>query len=192
MDPLRLSETVSMLCKSKAFVVGACAGLFSGFQTKRDDHGCVVVTEKNFHGTVIGNNNNVLVIYYTSDVPPFMKYSDIQEDNNPPHTVLKSLANEYSNSDSHVTIARCNVADYDVPVRIYNIPTIKLYPSGRKRLPVEYFGRKDSLEQYKHFIENESPQDTRFKPVSRRNSPNAHQAARKAGGENVNSNQESR
>jgi len=97
--------------------------------------------------------------------------SNGQEDNNPPKSVLRELVGEFGYNNSHVTIARCNVAENDVPVRIYDIPTVELYPAGQKRRPVHYFGNTDNIEEYIEFIESEGPQDTRFKPLSRRNTP---------------------
>src|SRR5579871_2851281 len=84
--------------------------------------------------------------------------ADGQEDNNPPKSVLRELVGEFGYNNSHVTIARCNVAENDVPVRIYDIPTVELYPAGQKRRPVHYFGNTDNIEEYIEFIESEGPQ----------------------------------
>jgi hypothetical protein len=58
-------------------------------------------------------------------------------------------------TDIKITFARCNVAEVDVPVEVYHLPTIKLYPAENKRAPVEYFGKEDDIEQYKNFIKEE-------------------------------------
>jgi len=57
--------------RSKGFVTSTVGKMFPELQSKRDDYGCVTITEKNFQSTVIGSQNNVLVVYYTSEVPIF-------------------------------------------------------------------------------------------------------------------------
>jgi len=103
------------------------------------------------------------------------------QENSPPESVLKDLAAKYSNRDSHVTIATCNVANNDVPVPIYSVPTIKLYPAHNKRTPIEYFGETDDVKQYVDFIETESQQDSKSKSISRTNSPTTSEIKGKGG-----------
>jgi hypothetical protein len=82
---------------------------------------------------------------------------------------MQTLVTEYAN-DPSVVIARCNVAEEDIPVEIYHFPTVKLYPAGKKKMPVEYFGKYDGAKQLKTFIFNESLKGERVKAASRRNS----------------------
>lgn len=70
------------------------------------------------------------------------------------------------------------MAENDVPVRIYHIPTIQLYPADRKQSPVEYFGEKEDINQYIEFIQTQGPQDSRIKSVSRTSSPTANEIER--------------
>jgi hypothetical protein len=132
-----------------------------------DQYGCVVVTQKNFKRIVIDSHDNVLVIFYT-DVRAYDTSVDFQE-NQEPKLPLKGLADSYNDRHSHVIIARCNVAENDVPVRVYHTPTIRYYPIHGKRSPIEYFGEKEDVNKYIDFIQNEGPQDSKLKPVSRRN-----------------------
>ena len=69
--------------------------------------------------------------------------------------ILEELVHDYANELDKISLARCNVAQYEVPVEVYHYPTIKLYPAGKKRSPVEYFGKEDDLDQYKAFITSE-------------------------------------
>src|SRR5271169_2626013 len=75
----------------------------------------------------------------------------------PLEDTLEKLAKEYDQNDFEriITFARCNVATNDVPVEVYHLPTIKLYPASKKRAPLEYFGRQDDIEEYKSFIREE-------------------------------------
>jgi hypothetical protein len=82
---------------------------------------------------------------------------------------METLVTEYEN-DPSVVIARCNVAEEDIPVEIYHFPTVKLYPAGKKKTPVEYFGKYDGAKQLKAFMFNESLKGERQKATSRRNS----------------------
>ena len=81
---------------------------------------------------------------------------------------LKGLADSFSNRDSNVIIARCNVGENDVPVRVYHTPTIRFYPAHGKLVPLEYFGEKENVDQYIEFIERAGPKDSKLKPISRR------------------------
>jgi len=69
--------------------------------------------------------------------------------------------------DTGITIAKCNVDQHNVPVEVYHIPTIKLYPAHKKNAPVEYFDKLTDIEQYCIFIKEER----RMKRVQRINSP---------------------
>ena len=74
----------------------------------------------------------------------------------PLEKILKALVQDYANElDTNITLARCNVAEQEVPVEVYHYPTIKLYPGGKKRFPVQYFGKEDNINQYKGFIASE-------------------------------------
>jgi hypothetical protein len=68
--------------------------------------------------------------------------------------------------DTDITIAKCNVDEYNVPVEVYHIPTIKLYPAHKKNAPVEYFDKLTDLGQYFVFIKEER---SRRKRVQRTN-----------------------
>jgi hypothetical protein len=68
--------------------------------------------------------------------------------------------------DTGITIAKCNVDQHNVPVEVYHIPTIKLYPAHKKNAPVEYFDKLTDTEQYYIFIKEER----RMKRVPRINS----------------------
>lgn len=86
----------------------------------------------------------MLLILQTGDTP------------DPLGSVLRTLATDYDmDMESKITLARCDVAQNDVPVEVYHLPTIKLYPAEKKRAPVEYFGRDDDVNQYKSFIKEE-------------------------------------
>ena len=81
---------------------------------------------------------------------------------------MEELVKTYE-KDPKVVIARCNIAQNRVPVEIYQVPTIKLYPAEKKRLPVQYFGSKDDVEQLKRFIYDEGAKgDTLARVASRR------------------------
>jgi hypothetical protein len=69
-----------------------------------------------------------------------------------PDTVLKDLHEEYKDT---LILATCNTAQYRVPVDLFHVPTIKLYPATKKDLPVEYFGKKEDADQYVLFIQKE-------------------------------------
>jgi hypothetical protein len=137
-----------------------------------DQYDCVTVTQKNFKRIVTRGHSNVLVVFY-ADVQVYHRLLLIFQENKEPKLPLKGLVDMYSNRDSHVIVARCNVAENDVPVRIYHVPTIQLYPADRKQSPVEYFGEMEDINQYVDFIQTQGPQDPRFKPVSRTGSPTA-------------------
>ena len=95
------------------------------------------------------------------------------QENKEPRLPLKGLADSFSNRDSHVIIARCNVEENDVPVRVYHTPTIRFYPAHGKLVPLEYFGEKENVDQYIEFIERAGPKDSKLRPISRRSSPSA-------------------
>jgi hypothetical protein len=82
---------------------------------------------------------------------------------------------------SHVIIAKCNVSENDVPIRIQQSPTITFFPAGKKLAPVEYFGQISNIEHFIQFIEDEGPDEP--KPVSRRNSPQAQELLSNENGE---------
>ena len=65
-----------------------------------------------------------------------------------------NLGNIYVNDDK-IIIARCNVDKENIPIEIYHIPTIKLFPAMKKNAPVEYFSKLTDLEEYLQFIGEE-------------------------------------
>ena len=69
-----------------------------------------------------------------------------------PNTVLKDIKDKYG---ENIIIAKCDTAMYRVPVEVYHVPTVKLYPAGKKDLPVEYFGDKNVPGAYINFIQSE-------------------------------------
>ena len=96
--------------------------------------------------------------------------------------VLKGLGDQFNDnpSESGVLIARCNVAKTAVPVALQHIPTIQLYPVGRKSKPLEYFGRKGEMERYVNFMQEEVGN---IKSVSRRNSERSQESEKEFFGE---------
>jgi hypothetical protein len=82
-------------------------------------------------------------------------------------SVLESLVESYNN-DSLVSIATCNIAENDVPVNIYETPTVKLYPKGKKSSPIQYFGKEDDPKQYQTFLRDETKEGERLKAESRK------------------------
>ena len=78
-----------------------------------------------------------------------------------PNTVLNALYNEYK---ENLLLATCDTAQYRVPVELFSVPTIKLYPATKKDLPVEYFGKKEDVEQYKLFIQKEGKTAVKIGP----------------------------
>jgi len=66
-------------------------------------------------------------------------------------------------------IAKCNLAENDVPEQVYTSPTIRLYAVNEKGQPMTYFGDPTDANDCISFIEELSPRG--FKPASRRNSP---------------------
>lgn len=70
--------------------------------------------------------------------------------------------------DNGITIAKCNIDQCNIPVEVYHIPTIKLYPAHKKNAPVEYFDKLTNLDQYVMFIKEERG---RRKRIQRTNSP---------------------
>jgi hypothetical protein len=137
---------------------------------QKDEHGCIKVVETNFDDVVVRNNRDVLIVFYTPRVfadDDFFSDYEGKSEPCPLKTVLEGLVSEYQN-EQNVTIASCDVAVNDVPVDVYHIPTIKLYPAGKKRLPVEYFGKEDDIEQYKSFIRDEGNTAEKPKVAPRR------------------------
>lgn len=80
------------------------------------------------------------------------KLTEIQTKDVVPDAVLKELHEEYKDD---LLLARCNTAQYRVPIELFHVPTIKLYPATKKDLPVEYFGKKEDADQYIPFIQKE-------------------------------------
>jgi protein disulfide-isomerase A1 len=77
--------------------------------------------------------------------------------------------------DTGITIAKCDVDQCNIPVEVYHIPTIKLYPAHKKNAPVEYFDKLTDLGQYVVFIKEEG---SRRKRVQRTNSPSLSRGAK--------------
>ena len=69
-------------------------------------------------------------------------------------TTYGDLGIEYKTDDG-IVIARCNVDKENIPVEVYHIPTITLFPAKKKNDPVEYFSNLTELREYKQFIEEE-------------------------------------
>jgi thioredoxin-like negative regulator of GroEL len=133
---------------------------------KRDEFGCVEVTESNFHDVVIGNKKDVLVVFYTSREA--LKVSNLKNPTNwksKLKSLLDALVEAYA-TDASVTIATCNIAENDIPVEIYHVPSAKLYPEGKKSSPVDYFGN-DDVDQYKSFMRDETRKGQRLKAEER-------------------------
>jgi hypothetical protein len=78
--------------------------------------------------------------------------------------------------DNNIIIARCNVDKNNIPVEVYHVPTIKLYPAYKKNAPLEYFDKPTDLDQYVVFIKEEG---TRKLKVRRTNSPPKKQSKTK-------------
>lgn len=70
--------------------------------------------------------------------------------------------------DKNIVIAKCNVDKNNVPVDVYHVPTIQLFPAYKKNTPVEYFDKPTDLEQYLVFMKEEGTKKHR---VRRTNSP---------------------
>lgn len=139
----------------------------------RDTDDCVMINEKKNIQVAMGGGDNVLVIFYTNDVqkPIFICFADLQKV--PPESVFADLVREFHYPRSHVTIAKCNVSENDIPIRVQQSPTITFFPAGKKLTPVEYFGQISNIDHFIQFIEDEGPDER--KPVSRRNSPQAQE-----------------
>lgn len=69
-----------------------------------------------------------------------------------------------------VKVARCDVAKNDVPVEVYGVPSVKLFPAGKKDMPVEFFGSQTRLHDYEEFIFGETDAGLELR-ASRRNTP---------------------
>lgn len=139
-------------------------------RAQKDECGCIKVVETNFDDVVVRNNRDVLIVFYTPEVlvdNTLFSNDKGKSKPNPLKDVLQRLVNTYQDAQN-VTIASCDVAENDVPVEVYHIPTIKLYPAGKKRLPVEYFGKEDDVEQYKSFIRDEGCTMEKPKPTPSR------------------------
>ena len=82
--------------------------------------------------------------------------------------VMKYDPTEVPDNVVKVQVARCNVAANDVPVDVYGVPSVKLFPAGKKHLPVEFFGSLRHLQDYEEFIFGETD-DGIEERASRRN-----------------------
>ena len=129
----------------------------------KDEYGCVTVTKANFDDVVMKNNKDVLIVFYNvSEIPISSAYGQREKKPDPLEKILKALVRDYANElDTNTTLARCNVAEHEVPVEVYRYPTIKMYPGAKKRFPVEYFGKEDNIDQYKAFITSEGSRSSK-------------------------------
>jgi len=76
-----------------------------------------------------------------------------------------------------VKVGRCDVAANDVPVDVYAVPSVKLFPAGKKHLPVEFFGCLGHVPDYEEFIFGETKAGLEARASSRSNtqeSPEPH------------------
>lgn len=65
---------------------------------------------------------------------------------------------------------KCNVDKCTVPVDIYHIPTIKIYPAKNKSSPLEYFDKTTEPDRYLRFIEEEGSSEADFAKAQLRKS----------------------
>ena len=115
---------------------------------------------------ILRTNEDVLIVFYTPDVvrPCWNEANMLQTEGLVPNTVLKTLKERY---DESIIIAKCDTAMYRVPVEVYHVPTVKLYPAGKKDLPVEYFGDKTDPDAYVDFIQSEGSEGLKAKGRTR-------------------------
>ena len=88
----------------------------------------------------------------------------------------EELGNMYR-GNPRITIAKCNVDQYNIPVEVYHVPTIKLYPANKKNAPMEYFDKLTDIDQDVMFIKEEGSR----KRIQRKNCPSLSKGARNWG-----------
>jgi hypothetical protein len=69
---------------------------------------------------------------------------------------------EYFIDNECLTVAKCNVDLNSVPVELYHIPTIKIYPINQKSSPREYFDKATDFDRYVQFLKEEGSRPFRM------------------------------
>ena len=136
----------------------------SAWVDQKPDDPVVEVTADTFHRIVMDARRDVLIEFYTTQVPPKLLYSANMQSK--AHQTIQETYNNLGNiyvNDDRIIIARCNVDKENIPIEVYHIPTIKLFPAMKKNAPVEYFSKLTDLEDYRQFIGEERETDSKNK-----------------------------